>query len=120
MYITVGTLRFEGMIKFNVCCVHICGAGGSAVGRLTALQARKSWVRFFAGVLLVFFTDLIIPADLRVLGVDSASKTKECREYFVGVTSAGFRLTALSISSADYLESWESHPPGTPSACPDL
>ena len=61
------TLRVEGLIKHNVYCVHICGAGGRAVGWLTALQARKSRVCLFAGGLLGIFTDLILPAAQWVL-----------------------------------------------------
>jgi hypothetical protein len=52
------------MIIFSSSCGNICGAGGCAVGRLTALQARKSRVRLFGGGLLGFFTDLILPAAL--------------------------------------------------------
>jgi len=33
------------MTVFNICCIHICGAGGTAVAWLTALQAWKSRVR---------------------------------------------------------------------------
>jgi len=55
------------MIKFNVHCVHICGAGGSTVGCLTALEARNSRVRLFSGVLLGFFIELILLVALWVL-----------------------------------------------------
>jgi len=44
------------MVIFNIICVHICGAGGRSVGWLTALQARRSGVRLFAGGLMRFFT----------------------------------------------------------------
>jgi len=44
------------MTVFNICCVHICGAGGTAVGWLTALPAGESRVRLFAGELLGFFS----------------------------------------------------------------
>ena len=62
------TLRVEGLIKYNVHCVNICGAGGRAVGWLTALQARKSRVCLFADGLLGIFTDLILPVALWFLG----------------------------------------------------
>jgi hypothetical protein len=64
------------MIIFNVYCVHICGTGGSAVGRLTALHASKSRVRFFAGVLLGISTYLILPAALWVRGSTQPLKQK--------------------------------------------
>jgi len=52
------------MIKYYVLCVHICGAGGRAVGLLTALQARESRVRLFTGRVLGIFIDLILPTAL--------------------------------------------------------
>ena len=65
MYITL--CHIEGVIKFNVHCVRICGAGGKVVGCLTALEARNSRVRLFSGVLLGFFIELILLVALWVL-----------------------------------------------------
>jgi hypothetical protein len=54
-------------------------------------------------------------------GVDSAANKNEYQEYFLG--GKGGRcvgLTTLPPSCADYLEIWESQPPGTLWACPGL
>ena len=79
------TLRFEGMVIFNICCVHICGAGGSAVGWFTALQARKSRFRLFARWLLGFFTNLILPAALWVLGSTEPLKQRNTANISLGL-----------------------------------
>jgi len=55
------------------------------------------------------------------LGVDSACNRNEYQEYFLeskGGLCVG--LTTLPLSCASCLEIWESQPPGTLRACPDL
>ena len=64
------------------------GAHGSAVGWGTTLQVERSRVRF-PMVSLEFFIDIILPAALRLWGVDSASNRNEYQEYFLGVKAAG-------------------------------
>jgi len=58
------------------------GARGSAVGRGTALQVGRSWVRFLL-VSLEFFIDVILRPHYGP-GVDSASNRNEYQEYFLG------------------------------------
>jgi hypothetical protein len=51
-------------------------------------------------------------------GVDSASNGNEYQEYFLGVKGGRcVGLTTLPPSSADCLEVWEPHFPGTLRAC---
>jgi hypothetical protein len=57
---------------------HWCEVRGSALGSGTALQARRSRVRF-PMVSLAFFIDIILPGP----GVDSASNKDEYQEYFL-------------------------------------
>jgi hypothetical protein len=83
------------MIKYYVLCVHNCGAVGRAVVRLTALQARKSRVRLFAGGLLGYFIDLILPAALCVLGSTQLLKQMRIADISLGVKEAGAMLTTL-------------------------
>jgi hypothetical protein len=53
------------------------------------------------------------------LRVHSASNRNDNQEYFLGGKgSRCLGLTALPPSCADYLETWESQPPGTLWACP--
>jgi len=55
-----------------------------------------------------FFIDIILPAALWHLGVDSASNRNEYQEYFLGGKGGRcVRLTTLPPSCADCLEIWE-------------
>jgi hypothetical protein len=65
----------------------VTGARGGAVGWGTALQARRSWIRF-PMVSLEFFIDTIFPTALRPW-VWLSSNRNEYQEYFLGVKAAG-------------------------------
>jgi hypothetical protein len=64
------------------------GARCSAVGLCTGLQVGRSRVRF-PMVSLEFFIDIILPAALWSLGVDSDSNRNEYQEYFPRIKTAG-------------------------------
>ena len=90
---------------------------------LSNLTTRwRSWLRVrFPIVSLEFFIDIILPAALWPLGVDSASNRNEYQECFLGGKGGRFvGLTTLPPSCADCLEIWEPQPPGTLRACPGL
>ena len=87
---------------------------GGAVGWGTALQVRRSRVRFPMLSLESFWAHY-------GPGVDSASNRNEYREYFLEVKSGRcVGLTTLPPSCADCLEIWEPQPPGTLWACSGL
>ena len=54
-------------------------------------------------------------------GVDTASSTSVYQKYFPRCKSGrSVGLTTLPLTCADYLAIWQSQPPGTHRACPDL
>ena len=120
MYITLCHIEVWGDGYINICCVYICGAGGSEVCWLTALQAGKSRVRLFAGELLGFFSYQILPTALCALGSTHPLIQISTVNISWVKDSRCVWLTNLSHSCANFLESWESQCPGTPSACPGL
>jgi len=67
-----------------------------------------------------FFINLILPAALWALGSTQSLKQKITTKISKWQMWPVRRQTALSLSSADFLESWESYPPGTHSACSRL
>jgi len=93
--------------------MHFSVRGGT-VGWGTALQAGSLRVQFPI-MSLTSFRPYCGP------GVQSASNRNEYQEYFLGGKGGWWEmLTILPPSYADCLEIWESQPPGTLSACPDL
>jgi hypothetical protein len=95
------------------------GALNGAVGWGTALQARRSRVRFQI-VLLDFFIDIILPAALWPRGWFSLQQ-----KWVSGIFSGGkdgrcAGLTTLPPSYTDCLEIWAPQPSETLRACPGL
>jgi hypothetical protein len=83
----------------------IIGLRGGPVGWRTAIQVKRSQVRF-PMVSLEVFIDIILPAALWPW-VDSASNRNEYREYFLGGKGCRcLRLTILPPSCLDCLEIW--------------
>jgi hypothetical protein len=72
-------------------------------------------MRYFRKILWSYFRPRYGP------GVDSASNTNEHQKHFLGGKGGRYEwLTILAPSSADYIEIWEPHPPGTLRACQGL
>jgi hypothetical protein len=91
------------------------GSRGGGVGRGTALQAARSWVRC-PMMSLEFFIDIILPA----LGL-TQPLTEMSTGMFPGVKGGrGVRLTTLPRSCANGLEIWEPQHLGTLRPCSGL
>jgi hypothetical protein len=95
---------------------HRCG---DAVGWGTALQVRKSRIRFLMAS-LEYFTDLILQATIRPRGRISLYRMSTRNISWVGTGSWCKGLTILPPSCADCLEIWEPQSPGTIKACPGV
>ena len=92
-------------------------AAGGAVGWGTALQARRSRVRF-PMVSLELFIDIILPASIWLWGWLSLYQKWVPGIFPRGKGSRCVWLSILLHLCANCLEIWKPQPPGTLRACP--
>jgi hypothetical protein len=91
------------------------GPRSSTVGWDTALQARRSQVRFPV-LLLEFFIEINLPVALWLWGWLSLYQ-----EYFLGGEGGWcVGLITVPLSRVSCLEIWDSQPAGTVMACPGI
>ena len=102
--------------------IYIYIWGHAVVQLVEALRYKSEGRGFdFPMVSLEFFINIILPAALWPMGVDSASNRNEYQEYFLGGKGGRcLRLTTLPPSCAVCLEIWEPQPSGNLKACPGL
>jgi len=104
-----------------LCSVLVWGAPGGAVGWGTALQARRSRVRF-PMMSLEFFIDINNPSGRTMTLRLTQPLTEMCTRSISwgGKSDRCVVLTNLPPPCADCLEIWEPQPPGTLRACRGL